>query len=254
MSLWKEWETIYTNVANPNHTAEADLFYESNRCAMNDDAAVLWEEQEPLYDLMKMRVESGYTSFEREKQNSPVNPALCEFPESYFEEPIWYHTLPENILVSALALDPSKGKDAALGDYSAFVFVALGEDGIFYVDARLERLPVSEVVSLGVELYKQHRPTIFVVFSNQFQELLCDEFDRQRVPIYPIENTRNKVLRIRRLDSYLSSRRLRFCSLSPACRLLMEQLRSFPVGAHDDGPDALEMAVRMIEMLQSPQT
>jgi len=29
---------------------------------------------------------------------------------------------------------------------------------------------------------------------------------------------------------------------------LVEQLRSFPVGSHDDGPDALEMAVRMIEV------
>jgi hypothetical protein len=29
----------------------------------------------------------------------------------------------------------------------------------------------------------------------------------------------------------------------------VEQLRSFPLGSHDDGPDALEMAVRMIETL-----
>ena len=254
MSLWKEWETIYTHVANPNHADDADAFYAKHRSAMDEDAAVLWEEQESLYDLMKMRVESGYTSFEREKQNSPVNPVLCEFPESYFEEPLWYQTLPDNIAVSALALDPSKGKNSALGDYSAFVFVALGEDGIFYVDAHLERLPIAEIVTLGMELYKKYHPTIFGVESNQFQELLCDEFDKQFLalgmpPVYPIENKLNKMIRIRRLGSYLSLRRFRFCSPSPSCRLLVEQLRSFPAGSHDDGPDALEMAVRIIELM-----
>ena len=123
---------------------------------------------------------------------------------------------------------------------------------------------MSELVAKGIELYRKYRPTIFGVESNQFQELLCDEFDRQFlasartkerggvsppvVSVYPIKNTLNKGIRIRRLDSYLASRRLRFNSLSPSCRLLVEQLRSFPVGSHDDGPDALEMAVRMIEI------
>ena len=252
MPLWKEWEAIYTNVANPLHIADADTFYETNRNAMDEDAVVLWEEQEPLYALMKMRVESGYASFDREKQNLPINPELCEFPESYFEEHIWYDTVPTNIAVSALALDPSKGNDSKHGDYSAFVFAALGEDGIFYVDADLKRLPVSEMVALGIELYRKHRPAIFGVESNQFQELICDEFDRQSIDVYRIRNTLNKTARIRRLDSYLAQRRLRFCSSSPSCRLLVEQLRSFPVGSHDDGPDALEMALRMLEIYGDP--
>jgi predicted phage terminase large subunit-like protein len=258
MSLWHEWEAIYTDVANPNHVADADAFYEANRSTMDENAAVLWEEQESLYDLMKMRVESGHASFEREKQNSPINPDVCEFPESYFEEHIWCQSLPQHIIASALALDPSKGKDSALGDYSAFVYVALGDDGILYVDAHLERLPVSEMVSLGVELYKQYQPKIFGVESNLFQQLLCEEFDRKLLEagilkgVYPLENKLNKMTRIRRLGSHLSMRRLRFCSSSPSCRLLVEQLRSFPVGSHDDGPDALEMAVRMVETFTEP--
>jgi predicted phage terminase large subunit-like protein len=259
MSIWKDWEAIYTNVSNPNHVADADAFYESNRRIMDEDAAVLWEAQEPLYALMKMRVESGYASFEREKQNSPINPELCEFPESYFDEHIWYQTLPESISASALALDPSKGTDSMRGDYSAFVFAALGNDGMFYIDAHMERLPISEMVALGAEIYRKHRPAIFCVESNQFQELLCSEFDRKfselgisHAKVYAIKNTLNKTIRIRRLDSYLSSQRLRFCSLSPSCRLLVEQLRSFPIGSHDDGPDALEMAIRMIETLTEP--
>ena len=60
-----------------------------------------------------------------------------------------------------------------------------------------------------------------------------------------IVNHVSKPVRIRRLGPYLSSRRLRFKSASPGTRLLVEQLQTFPLSDHDDGPDALEMALRL---------
>ena len=45
-----------------------------------------------------------------------------------------------------------------------------------------------------------------------------------------------KVERIRRLSQYVLNRELRFRADSPGCRLLAE---------HDDGPDALEMCIRL---------
>jgi hypothetical protein len=38
---------------------------------------------------------------------------------------------------------------------------------------------------------------------------------------------------------------LRFTSRSPETALLVDQMKDFPVGEHDDGPDALEMAIRL---------
>ena len=94
--------------------------------------------------------------------------------------------------------------------------------------------------------------TIFGVEANQFQELLGAEFAaelaRQKlIGIVPwaIENRVNKQTRIRRLGPYLSNRRIKFKSGSPGTRLLVEQLQQFPLGDHDDGPDALEMAIRL---------
>ena len=60
-----------------------------------------------------------------------------------------------------------------------------------------------------------------------------------------IHNYTSKAMRIRRLGQYLSQGRLKFLKCSPSTRLLVEQLRDFPCGAHDDGPDALEMAIRL---------
>jgi hypothetical protein len=54
-----------------------------------------------------------------------------------------------------------------------------------------------------------------------------------------------KVARIRRLSQYVINRELRFKADSSGCRLLVDQLMDFPLADHDDGPDALEMCVRL---------
>jgi len=70
--------------------------------------------------------------------------------------------------------------------------------------------------------------------------------EKVHLPIYGLNNQTNKQVRIRRLGTYLAQRKLRFKSHSPGTALLVEQLRDFPVGDHDDGPDALEMALRLL--------
>ena len=64
---------------------------------MDAGAIVLWPEEEDLYTLMCMRAEGGRAAFEREKQNSPINPELCEWPESYFDEAIWFDDWPATL-------------------------------------------------------------------------------------------------------------------------------------------------------------
>jgi predicted phage terminase large subunit-like protein len=256
-SLWQQWEAIYTDLARPRYKTAARKYYDENRPAMDAGAIVLWPEVEDLYTLMCMRAEGGRTAFEREKQNSPVNPDLCEWPESYFDESIWFEAWPANLAVKTVALDPSKGGDARLGDYSALVALGVDRHGVLYVEADLARRPTPAMVADGTEWYCRHRPDVFGVEANQFQDLLSGEFEaafrRQGIlaarPV-PIENHTSKQVRIRRLGPYLSSRRLRFKSNSPGTRLLVEQLQTFPIGDHDDGPDALEMALRLaIEVL-----
>ena len=85
--------------------------------------------------------------------------------------------------------------------------------------------------------------------------MFCAEFQRvgqqERVdlPLYGINNTVNKQVRIRRLGPLLSQLRLRFKARSPGTLLLVQQLRAFPVGDHDDGPDSLEVALRVLTEL-----
>lgn len=254
VELWLEWESIYANVENASAKRDARQFYERHRWEMEAGAQVLWPDEEDLYTLMQMRVESGHTAFEREKQGSPVDPELCEWPEAYFEDHIWFHEWPSELTVKTIALDPSKGQDARRGDYSAYVMLGIDPAGVIYVEADLARRPTPLMVADGAAWCERFRPLAFGVEANQFQELLAGElaveFRRQGVQhLVPaaIHNQVNKQVRIRRLGPYLSQRRLRFLARSASTRLLVDQLRDFPAGAHDDGPDALEMALRLAE-------
>jgi predicted phage terminase large subunit-like protein len=303
VELWDEWEAIYCGFGNadcglegtaanpqseirtPQSNEAARAFFDAHRAEMEAGAVVLWPEVDDLYTLMKMRVESGRTAFEREKQGSPVDPELCEWPEEYFEEHIWFESWEEaergncgfgiadcglkgtahnpqsefrnpksSLLIKAIALDPSKGGDGRRGDYSAFVLLGIDAAGVLFVEADLARRATPQMVADGAALCRRFRPHIFGVEANQFQELLAGElaaeFERQQlahvVPV-GVRNHINKQVRIRRLGPYLSQRRLRFLAGSASTRLLVEQLRDFPAGAHDDGPDALEMALRLAE-------
>lgn len=252
MHLWSEWEAIYTDAQRPNSSAAAREFFGLHRAAMEAGCELLWPEEEDLYTLMCMRVEGGRTTFEREKQNVPVNPDLCEWPEEYFGDDIWFEQWPQQSVARVIALDPSKGNDARHGDYSAYVMLAVDASGVLYIEADLARRPTPQIVADGVELCRRFTPQVFGMEVNQFQQLLADDFAaelaRQGVlslPVVPIENHVAKQVRIRRVGPYLSSRRIRFLARSHSTRLLVDQLRDFPLGAHDDGPDALEMAIRM---------
>ena len=252
MTLWHEWESIYTDLRNPRYKQAARAFYRLHLDAMHAGAALLWPEEEDLYTLMCMRAESGRAAFEREKQNSPVNPDLCEWPEAYFDATSWFDTWPGNLRVKTLTLDPSKGSDARRGDYSAFVMLGVDRRGILHVEADLARRPVPQIVADGTELVRRFGPDAFGIEANQFQDLLGVEFEAQLarqglLAVEPVmlDNRVNKRVRIRRLGPLLAAGRVRFKSGSPGTRLLVEQLKDFPVGDHDDGPDALEMAVRL---------
>ena len=256
MALWGQWEALYTDLENPRYRQAAREFYHAHRDAMHAGAALLWPEEEDLYTLMCMRAESGRAAFEREKQNSPVNPDLCEWPEEYFDRSAWFDAWPDNLRVKTLALDPSKGSDARRGDYSAFVMLGVDRHGILYVEADLARRPTPQIVADGVELARRFVPDAFGIEANQFQDLLGADFQAELarqglLAVEPVmlDNRINKRVRIRRLGPLLAARRVRFKTDSPGTRLLVDQLKDFPVGDHDDGPDAMEMASRLAAAL-----
>lgn len=178
----------------------------------------------------------------------------AEWPGEYFDD-LYSDQWPAAFELSAIAVDPSKGREK--GDYSAIVFVGV-TGGLIYVDADLERRPVPSIVEDTANMAAAYGPQVIGFEANGFQDLIAPEFDRycmaNRLPPYPIELIENygvaKEVRIRRLGGWLRSKRIKL-RRNAATELLVQQMMMFPLGDHDDGPDALEMAIRLLDSLAS---
>jgi predicted phage terminase large subunit-like protein len=115
---------------------------------------------------------------------------------------------------------------------------------------------MEQIIEDAVAHCRVFKPEVMAVETHTFQELLVAPLvaaaQAAKVPmeIRHMENAAPaREVRIRRHGPYLAQRLLRFKAKSPGTALLVQQLRDFPHGDHDDGPDALEMARRlMIEL------
>lgn len=184
----------------------------------------------------------------------------AEWPAEYFDG-ILFDDWPPDLLHRVLALDPSKGKADRSGDYSAFILLGLDREWTLWADADLDNSrPVESprggksLVEDGLSLVRAWQPDAFVCETNGFQELVAAALLRvagerhQHLPLFGTCSTSPKIGRIRMLGTYLAQGRLRVRN-TPGGRLLVQQLRDFPLADHDDGPDALALAVRMMDRL-----
>jgi predicted phage terminase large subunit-like protein len=254
---WHGKDLIGRVLADAEQTGEA--WRVVNFPALGSDGSALWPEQWPATVLEKRKQQyyvSGYPwMWDALYQQTPPTVLDAEWPQEYFAD-IWADRWPEQRLITVVALDPSLGKTDK-SDYSAYVCVAKGKDYNYYVDANIGRRPSSQMVEDGIVWMDRFRPNAFGVEINQFQELLMPLFRSQihRVGLTELDcfginndSTAAKLVRIRRLTDHLAKRRIKFIR-SPGTSLLVEQLRGFPSHKYDDGPDALEMAVRLCEEL-----
>ncbi len=232
-------------------TVKLPALAEENDVLGRGPGEALWPE---VYTAERLeRVRASHTTYYWRSlyQQDPIAEGGLEWPDSFFGPGIWFEDWPRQHQCRAVALDPSKGRDSKLGDYSAFAMLAVGLDGTLYVDADLAIRHTSLITDTAVEIQRQFQADFFAVEANQFQELLADDLaDRGRelgvqMPLFKIENQISKVVRIRRLTPLLSQGQIKFKAKSPGAKLLVQQLRDFPCGDHDDGPDALEMVVRL---------
>ena len=187
-------------------------------------------------------------------QQNPADASGAEWAPELFGDWIWVppEKWPKKFDLRVVCVDASKGRSDKQGDYSAIVFLGVAKDRLLYIDALLERIPLDQIVRKTLVFCDQKQPHLVGIEAEQFQELLVHEFRRQcgdnfvRWPTYMMTSQGiAKVVRIRRLSQYVINRELRFKADSPGCRLLVDQLMDFPLADHDDGPDALEMCVRL---------
>lgn len=254
--LWDEWESIYTNLDNPLRQEDAKEFYEKNKIDMDEGTEVLWEAKLSYYDLMIVRISEGEASFNSEIQNDPIDPDSCTFNEEwfdYYDEELVDFSSSEFVFVGAN--DPSLGKNKK-SDTSGIIGLAknLRTGYMYVVDASIEKRTPDVIIEDCIETQRRYRRDynkrfyVFGVEAIQFQHFFKDVLasmsiaSNEALPIEEIYNMSNKDLRIKSLQPFVKNKFIKF---NKKHKTLLKQMFEYPMGKNDDGPDTLEMAVRL---------
>jgi len=229
------------------------------------DDVPLWPERYPKDHYVQRRKE-----YEERGQSwlweslYQCNPVLAggkrEWPAEWLDDRVLFSSLPEDdaVNLTLMAVDPSLG--SSKGDYGAIVVARLTASRMLYVEADVQRRPVTTLEDDVVDTYLRVRPQALAIESNAFQQVFADNVRRKllakhkgiAVNLYAFPNTfggGQTKPRIRiSLTPLLAQGRIRIKD-NPGGRLLREQLREYPGGAFDDACDALELATQLGNLL-----
>ncbi len=240
--LWDEWESILLNDG-----AEAALaFYAKRKGEMDRGAVVSWASMRSLYSLMVKRATDGHDAFDSEQQNDPSAGDAAPLAGSLR----LFHSLetqPHWLWFGAV--DPSLGKNggrAARGDPSAILVGAFDRVArklrVFH--ASIKRRVPDRIIEDVIAAQRTYQCALWGGEAVQFQEFLRTEVLKRSidaqvpVPMAPIIPIADKALRIESLQPWMAQSHI---EIHASCVTLIEQIKHWPMGDHDDGPDALEM-------------
>ncbi len=261
IELWEKWIKIfhsqdgYKDGFGPE---AARRFFEDNKTEMLKGARVLWEASKGYYDLMVLREQDGYVSFDSEMQNEPTNPrdAIFNLNEMHYwtdrfgSEEELLGAIGEGDGVAYGACDPSMGKENKNSDYSAIVTVIkdVKTGTIYVVDADIARRLPDKTIDDILVYQRRRRYRKFGFEANNFQEFMAMELEKRSeatstyLHIEEIKHSSDKLARIEALQPLVKNGAIQF---SRKHYTLLEQMKFFPRGGHDDGLDALQMAVNL---------
>ncbi|MEM2914280.1 MAG: phage terminase large subunit, partial [Candidatus Bathyarchaeia archaeon] len=256
----EQWKRIYCgqeDYCDATGPIAATRFYEDNKTAFLEGSKTIWPAKFDYYTLNVKREEIGEDSFNAEYQNSPSDPTEASFDmkevrflEDTYKSEIELFQIRDKFLTFYAGCDWSSGKHALSGDYSAIVVLAKdSETNVMYVVcADIARRRTSKILDDIISYCKVWPIRKFAIETNQAQDILADLLqERLRKEDLNTEVVRvlqggDKKERIHNLQPLINTARLVF---SKRHHLLLEQLKYFPRGRHEDGLDALEMAVRL---------
>ena len=254
--LWETWRQIYTDLENGEHQEDALRFFEDHRERMLMGTRVLWEAKNSYYKLMTIKVSLGDAAFNSEYQNDPLDPSACLFSE---ETTTFYDDDPPDFSDRRFAFfgsnDPSLGKNSKADTSSLFALALDSTSGIMYVvEADITKRTPDRIIVDAIEMEKRLRQIYrhcfqaFGVESVQFQSffatVMARESDRLGVylPVRQIPSLLPKQVRIESLVPFVTNGYVRF---SRKHKELLKQMFQYPMGRNDDGPDGLEMVVKL---------
>jgi predicted phage terminase large subunit-like protein len=210
------------------------------------------ETKEPLFpsiytteDIERLKVEKGLIEFYSQYMNDPLPSETQLFK---LEEMKFYTDYDKDFedAKHVMYVDPALGREA---DYSVIIVGAVKDAKMYVRDVFASNVITPDKLVTQIEFfYNRYHVTHIGIEANQFQTLFVQSVKRRGIPVTEIRNFKKKQIRIEGLAPFVTSGIVLFREDWIARKdyhEVMEQLVKYPVHKHDDGPDALEGAVRM---------
>lgn len=273
LPLWQHWRLLYIDLSDPDRERTAQVFFLAHTSEMLQGSRVLWPQRRGYYDLMCARIREGESSFQRELQNAPGEDSRHLFDMSmaaYCD--VRPHGIARaggklipwtEIVEMVMSFDPVPDKQDTQGtDFAAIPVLAQDRDGYLYLlDCYLEQeISSDNQVQALVDLAWKWDCKLVSVETNGFASLIpanireamharatAEQTPEFSFSIVAIVNMRSKILRIKSLETLVENGWLQFATtLDP--RMIQQFADWLPLeqSSHDDGPDAVEMAIRTI--------
>lgn len=216
-----------------------------------------WPEKYTIEEIEAVARRLGYRNAQQELFNNPITEGAV-----FRQDWMLYEKTPELHKFKSLVsyCDPSF-KNSSTSDYKAIVTVGATERNLYVVNAFVRKCSITEMVRWWYNMHESLPDGVicdYFMEANFLQDLIFEEFAREgmlrgyQLPLRP--DTRHKPDKFARVEalSPLFERQVIILNKElrddPDYKELMEQLLTFEKGSrtHDDGPDALEGAVWML--------
>lgn len=268
MDLWTEFERIYreyepteaeladmenADEEKPTPSAQAALrFYRDNQAAMDAGVSVLWPSRFPVWHLFLEKVNYGSKAFNTEFMNNPIDEESQLFKPDRFPYYDSAKDFPHRDYYIGMGVDFAMGKER--GDFSALITVARHKvtKKTYVIDEFIERLHPDKFLDIIIAKVGKFQPDIISAEAQMAQEFFVDKLKQALAHTgYPAHNRVKKIqqrarkeLRIEALLPDIESGNLLF---NRAHTRLLEQFELYGSKSHDDGPDALSMALMSVQ-------
>lgn len=227
-----------------------------------EDGSALWPEGWPLdrLEAYKRQKTVGTLIYAREMMNNPIDDADKKFDTGQFAYFDFQPSMLTDYEMIATFIDPAGGQKpnevrAGKKDFAAIVTAGRRRDNkkIQIIDVEMTKELPKQQIELLLKVYGTFKPTKVGAEENIFKNLLVSnitEMGQERnlyLPVEAVHQTQNKITRILSIQPPIESLTVEFARhLIAKCPEYFEQFDEFPAD-HDDGPDATEGVVRLLE-------
>ncbi|MFP5236978.1 MAG: phage terminase large subunit [Acidobacteriota bacterium] len=206
--------------------------------------AALWPERFPLEELESTRRVLGSAAWSALYQQRPVPEEGAIFKAEWWQR---YDELPEfsQIILSA----DTAFKAGAANDYSVVTVWGVAKNGFYLLHVWRARAEFPQLKRQLESMGAQFNPHVVLVEDKASGQSLIQELRQStRLPIRPVKVDADKVTRAHAVSPLVEAGRVFLPKAAPWLADFLDELATFPSGAHDDIVDSTTQALNYLRI------